>query len=266
MGSSCEHGHKSSGMNLRFTWKTEKLLTMAVFWVAAPCCMVEVYRRIRGASHRHTRRRENLKYHLVNLYGEAILSCVRSFETLTHRSDDGGSKHLCNVGKLLPDYTAQQLRRQLSSYLPPWEPEISRGNSWLAERLLELISYSVWKLPPLRRKEIIYTARFAFRAFHIPNIIITYLLRSISLPYSPLNVDSVFVLRSFCGRHVTIANRTEFKQEETWVVFNLMIFMREVYESHKLRKQTHSQNSIQSAPHSCFSKLNFSLLSFLNGI
>jgi hypothetical protein len=26
--------------------------------------------------------------------------------------DDGGSKHLWNVGKLLPDYTAQQPRRQ----------------------------------------------------------------------------------------------------------------------------------------------------------
>jgi hypothetical protein len=29
--------------------------------------------------------------------------------------DDGGSKHLWNVGKLLPDYTAQQPRRQPSS-------------------------------------------------------------------------------------------------------------------------------------------------------
>jgi hypothetical protein len=31
-----------------------------------------------------------------------------------------------NVGKLLPDYTAQQPKRQPSSYFPPWEPEISR--------------------------------------------------------------------------------------------------------------------------------------------
>jgi hypothetical protein len=28
-----------------------------------------------------------------------------------------GSRHLQDVGKLLPDYTAQQPRRQLSSYL-----------------------------------------------------------------------------------------------------------------------------------------------------
>jgi hypothetical protein len=29
--------------------------------------------------------------------------------------DDGGSNHLWNIGKLLPDYTAQQSRRQPSS-------------------------------------------------------------------------------------------------------------------------------------------------------
>jgi hypothetical protein len=34
---------------------------------------------------------------------------------VTHPPDDGGSNHLRNIGKL-PDYTAQLLRRQLSSY------------------------------------------------------------------------------------------------------------------------------------------------------
>jgi hypothetical protein len=34
---------------------------------------------------------------------------------ITHRPDDGGGKHLLNVGKLLPDYTAQHPTRQLSS-------------------------------------------------------------------------------------------------------------------------------------------------------
>jgi hypothetical protein len=33
-----------------------------------------------------------------------------------------------NISKLLPDYTAQQTKRQPSSYLPPTEPEISPGN------------------------------------------------------------------------------------------------------------------------------------------
>jgi hypothetical protein len=37
----------------------------------------------------------------------------------------GGSKHLWNDGKLLPDYTAQQPSRQPCSYSPPREPEIS---------------------------------------------------------------------------------------------------------------------------------------------
>jgi hypothetical protein len=41
-----------------------------------------------------------------------------------YRPDDGGSKDLRNVGKLLPDYTALQPRRQPSSYSPPWEPQI----------------------------------------------------------------------------------------------------------------------------------------------
>jgi hypothetical protein len=33
----------------------------------------------------------------------------------THRPDDGGSKDLWNVGKILPDYTVLQPRRQQSS-------------------------------------------------------------------------------------------------------------------------------------------------------
>jgi hypothetical protein len=40
-------------------------------------------------------------------------------------SHDEGSKHLWNVGKILPDYTEQHPGRQSSSYSPPWEPQIS---------------------------------------------------------------------------------------------------------------------------------------------
>jgi hypothetical protein len=36
---------------------------MAVFCVVVPYSLVEVYRRFRGSSHLHTRRRENLKFH-----------------------------------------------------------------------------------------------------------------------------------------------------------------------------------------------------------
>jgi hypothetical protein len=42
---------------------------------------------------------------------------VLAASRLTHRPDDGGSKQLRNVGKLLPDYTAQQPRRQPSSFV-----------------------------------------------------------------------------------------------------------------------------------------------------
>jgi hypothetical protein len=35
--------------------------------------------------------------------------------TRTHRTDGGGSKHLSNVSKLLPDYMAQHPKRQPTS-------------------------------------------------------------------------------------------------------------------------------------------------------
>jgi hypothetical protein len=37
-------------------------------------------------------------------------------ENIQHRPVDGGSKHLWNVGKILPDCTAQQPTRQQSSH------------------------------------------------------------------------------------------------------------------------------------------------------
>jgi hypothetical protein len=53
---------------------------LTVFCDVAPCSLVEIYRRFRG-----------------------------------HDPDDGGSKHLWNVDKLIPDYRALQPRRQPSS-------------------------------------------------------------------------------------------------------------------------------------------------------
>jgi hypothetical protein len=74
-------------------------LKIAVFWVDAPCSLVEVYLLFWG-------------------------NCCSIIRTMSHRLDDGG-KHLWNVGELLPDYTAQQPRREPSSHSPPWKPEIS---------------------------------------------------------------------------------------------------------------------------------------------
>jgi hypothetical protein len=64
--------------------KVTTKLKMAVFWVVSLCSLVEVYRRFRRACCLH------------------------------HQGDHffyGGSKHLGNTGKLLPDYVAQQHRR-----------------------------------------------------------------------------------------------------------------------------------------------------------
>jgi hypothetical protein len=71
-------------------------------------------RNIPEESHLYIRCRENLKTHLVNLSGEATLRYVRRFEALRipYRPDDGGIKHLWNVGKLLRDYTSQHARIQ----------------------------------------------------------------------------------------------------------------------------------------------------------
>jgi hypothetical protein len=63
-----------------------------VFWVVAPCSLVEVCWRFWGACCLHHQ-------------GDEI------------RPEDGGSKNPWNVGKLLLDYTAQQPRRQPSSYI-----------------------------------------------------------------------------------------------------------------------------------------------------
>jgi hypothetical protein len=71
-------------------------MKMAVFWVVALCSLEEVYQRLGGTWCLH------------------------------HRPDDGGSKDLWNVGKLLPGYTAlqprlshlrTQRRENLKSYL-----------------------------------------------------------------------------------------------------------------------------------------------------
>jgi hypothetical protein len=71
-------------------------MKMAVFWVVAPCSLV--------------------KFTEVS---EVLAASI--FRAI---SDDGGSKDLSNDGKLLPDYTALQPRRQPSSYSPPLEPQI----------------------------------------------------------------------------------------------------------------------------------------------
>jgi hypothetical protein len=66
--------------------------------------------------------------------------------------DDGGGKHLWNVGKLLPDYTAQQPRRQPSSWLNSFSPIIKNGSSstvdvyeagWNLHKDAELVNHPV---------------------------------------------------------------------------------------------------------------------------
>jgi hypothetical protein len=48
-------------------------------------------------------------------------------DSLQHRPDDGGSRHLWNVGLLQRDHMALCPTKLSSSYWPPWESEISQN-------------------------------------------------------------------------------------------------------------------------------------------
>jgi hypothetical protein len=76
------------GQNIYRTENIKFYIKIAVFWVVAPCSLVEVYQRFRGP-------------------------CCLQHQG--DRPDDGGSKDLWNVGKLLPDYTVLQPRIKQSS-------------------------------------------------------------------------------------------------------------------------------------------------------
>jgi hypothetical protein len=72
---------------VRFQVLTATSMKMAVFWVVASCSLVEIYRCFRGP-------------------------CCPHYQDDQHylcfdRLDDGGSKHIWDVDKLLPYYTAQ---------------------------------------------------------------------------------------------------------------------------------------------------------------
>jgi hypothetical protein len=83
---------------------TATSMKMTVFWDVAPCSLVWVISASAG-------------------HGSPSSTPSKDVgSSATHRPDDGGSKHLKHVGKLLPDYTAKHPRRQPSSelYLTPF--------------------------------------------------------------------------------------------------------------------------------------------------
>jgi hypothetical protein len=100
------------------------ILKMVILWVVAPRSLVEAYRRFRGAYCLH------------------------------HRPDDGGeggSKHLWNVGKLLSDYTAQQPRRQPSSFSQPYyilEYKIRNASRFEVLTALKMSILVLWVVTP----------------------------------------------------------------------------------------------------------------------
>jgi hypothetical protein len=71
----CRFLRKNCSLSLGFEVLTAASMKMAVFWVVAPCSLVEVCRRFRGAA-------------------ASIIRAKRSLRANTHRPDDGGSTHL----------------------------------------------------------------------------------------------------------------------------------------------------------------------------
>jgi hypothetical protein len=72
---------------------------------------------------------EVLTASIIRVMIALMMEALNTSETYDHL-DNRGSKHLWNVSKLLPDYTAQHPRRQSSSYSPLWEPEISQKEDY----------------------------------------------------------------------------------------------------------------------------------------
>jgi hypothetical protein len=71
---------------VRFHVLAASIMKMTVFWDAAPCSLIEIYRRFRG---------------------------------VTHRPDDGSSKHLWNISQILWHYTVKYPTR-LSEPVNDW--------------------------------------------------------------------------------------------------------------------------------------------------
>jgi hypothetical protein len=70
-------------------------ISMSVFWDVAPCSVVDINRRFRGA----------------------YCSIIRAMSNIE------GSKFFWNVGQYLPDYTVHHPRRQPHSHLTPCESQ-----------------------------------------------------------------------------------------------------------------------------------------------
>jgi hypothetical protein len=98
-----------SGLWWDFRFLRRRLWRWLIFWGVALFSLVEVFRRYRSSC-------------WLPYQGQGVTLSDRFLYLkpiprvrLTHGPDDGGSKYLWNVGKLLPDCTAQHPRRQSSS-------------------------------------------------------------------------------------------------------------------------------------------------------
>jgi hypothetical protein len=130
---------------------------------------------------------------------------------MTHRPDNGESKHLSNVVKLLPVFTALQPRRQSSSKSQLWEPHISpkipcfyiEPYDWLP--CSSPLDLNLIQINPLHTF-IFYTLEIRFNIIPHPSsrllnglvssgFIITSIRAAVSCPAQPLRRDNSHSIR-----------------------------------------------------------------------
>jgi hypothetical protein len=74
----------------------------------------------RGTPYQRRIKGKHMKWYLIRFFWDVAPS------SHIEVTDDGGSMHLWNVGQLQRDYTVLHPRRLQTSYLPPWELEMSQ--------------------------------------------------------------------------------------------------------------------------------------------
>jgi hypothetical protein len=171
-------------------------MKMAVFWVVAPCSLVVVYRCFRSTCCLH--------------------------HQVTYRPDDGGSKYLYNVGKLLPDYTTLQARRQPSPaytvyckfscfcFQRTWSiqtPDITSSESHVYFPLLRSFQRARPCSSPIFRNMSVFMAKLAPPNPQVGGLSIVGYPWPLT-PWSFLNYDSLCISYTPCVLHTLSISRS----------------------------------------------------------
>jgi hypothetical protein len=107
---------------------THSISKMAVFWVVAPCSLVDVYQRFRGPCCLHPRRRENLKSYAFSFVQTLLANVVRF-------GLRAPLQVIVLIWTLLSEHASGRLSVHASTYLLYIDLLKSRSNAWLTDYL-----------------------------------------------------------------------------------------------------------------------------------